>query len=172
MATSLSRHRSTISWYVKLAFLNSKHTFHSLRFLSLLCCLPNQRRKDSEQKLRVAQNKKDFVDKMLPIVEMFRSVPRTYPPSTEREVNMHNTYAALLESIVAVIDKYGYAHLLEGKRECIAFPIISLLMLGCLFRMVFVELNKKDRNLAHNVEPMEHELPAPSTSSQHNSSVT
>eukprot|EP01039_Chlorochromonas_danica_P008287 gene8287-9137_t len=96
------------------------------------------RKKDEQQKQKVAQNKKEFVEKMLPVVELFRSAPSKVPAETEREEKMYKSFGALLESIVNVIEKYGYKHLLEEVKE----------------------------SAPHTPDPIEHELPSTHDDSQ------
>jgi molecular chaperone GrpE (heat shock protein) len=79
---------------------------HAIHFL--------QRKKDAELKHKVERNKKEFVDKMVPIVEMFRSAPSAVPGETEREQNMHKNFGSLLSSIVTIVEKYGYKDLIAG----------------------------------------------------------
>lgn len=71
----------------------------------------------------MAQNKKEFVEKMLPVVELFRSAPSKVPAETEREEKMHKSFGALLDSIVNVVEKYGYKHLLEGMVDYSSFSL-------------------------------------------------
>lgn len=52
---------------------------------------------------------------MVPIVQMFRAAPVELLAETEREQSMHKNFGSLLDSIVNVIDKYGYRDLIEGK---------------------------------------------------------
>eukprot|EP01038_Epipyxis_sp_PR26KG_P006637 gene6637-9111_t len=66
------------------------------------------KRKTVEQKERVQQNKKEFVVKMLPVVDSFRSSREIYPPTTDREENMHKTFEALLTGVLNVFDKFGF----------------------------------------------------------------
>jgi len=67
------------------------------------------KRKDKEQKSRVEANKRDFVQKMLPIIDLFREAPAKAPATSERELTMHATFGSLLDSIMVVFGKYGYA---------------------------------------------------------------
>ena len=68
------------------------------------------KRKDKEQKSRVENNKRDFVQRMLPIIDMFREARAMAPPEegNERQENMHATFGSLLDSILIVFEKYGY----------------------------------------------------------------
>jgi molecular chaperone GrpE (heat shock protein) len=52
---------------------------------------------------------------MLPVVDLFRQAPTVVPAITEREQNMHKNFGSLLDSILNIIEKYGYKHLLECK---------------------------------------------------------
>jgi molecular chaperone GrpE (heat shock protein) len=67
-----------------------------------------QKKKDIEQKARVERNKKEFVQKMLPVVDAFREARELAPPATEREENMHKNFGSLLSGILTVFEKYGY----------------------------------------------------------------
>jgi molecular chaperone GrpE (heat shock protein) len=67
------------------------------------------KRKDKEQRNRVEANKRDFVQKMLPIIDLFREAPTKAPATSERERTMHATFGSLLDSIMVVLGKYGYA---------------------------------------------------------------
>lgn len=50
----------------------------------------------------------DFVEKMLPVIDMFREAPLKVVADTEVEKTMHNTFGALLNAIMIVIEKYGF----------------------------------------------------------------
>jgi len=65
------------------------------------------KKKDTEQKGRVAKNKRDFVDKILPVVDAFNAAPINVPAETEREENMHKSFGSLVSSIMIVFEKYG-----------------------------------------------------------------
>ncbi len=65
------------------------------------------KKKDTEQKGRVAKNKKDFVNKILPVVDAFNAAPINFPAETEREENMHKSFGSLVSSIMIVFEKYG-----------------------------------------------------------------
>eukprot|EP01036_Dinobryon_divergens_P034136 gene34136-44107_t len=60
------------------------------------------------QKNRVTRNKREFVEKMLPVVDAFRKSREQAPPQTEREENMHKSFSSLLTGILNVFDKYGF----------------------------------------------------------------
>jgi molecular chaperone GrpE (heat shock protein) len=67
-----------------------------------------QKRRDADQKAKVKLNKRDFVEKMLPVVDAFRAAPVIATASTEKEENMHLSFKTLLTSIEVVFDKYGF----------------------------------------------------------------
>eukprot|EP01035_Chromulina_nebulosa_P020274 gene20274-26319_t len=67
-----------------------------------------QRKKDIEQKNLVKKSKRDFVNKLLPIIDSFREARDLAPPSTEREENMHKNFGSLLSSILLVLEKSGF----------------------------------------------------------------
>ena len=67
-----------------------------------------QKKRDSDQKSRVKRNKREFVLKMLPVVDAFRSAREAAPPLTETEENMHKNFGSLLGSIVGVFQKFGF----------------------------------------------------------------
>lgn len=81
-----------------------------------------QRKKDAEQKRRVSQNKREFVSKMLPWVDEFRAVPAALPAESTKGHNMHQSFAALLQSVLTVFEKYGYREYTPGS-ECIAHSL-------------------------------------------------
>eukprot|EP01041_Mallomonas_annulata_P011736 gene11736-24616_t len=66
------------------------------------------RKSETQQKDKVVNNKREFVTKMLPVVDAFRAAPLVAPATTETEENMHKAYSALLTGILAVINKYGF----------------------------------------------------------------
>lgn len=66
------------------------------------------KRNENDQKSRVAKNKREFVLKMLGVVDGFRQAPMDVPGDTEREQNMHKSFGALLNGILAVFEKYGF----------------------------------------------------------------
>jgi molecular chaperone GrpE (heat shock protein) len=67
-----------------------------------------QKNKAVEQKSRVTKNKREFVLKMLPVVDAFRAAPLISTSSTDREISMHKSFGSLLESILVVFEKYGF----------------------------------------------------------------
>ena len=68
-------------------------------------------------------NKREFIEKMLPLVDAFRNAPLLAPAVTEREQSMHKTYGALLDSILAVFQKYGYKEFEAGNALIAVFPL-------------------------------------------------
>lgn len=74
-----------------------------------------QRKKDTEQKARILRNKKEFVQKMLPVVDAFRAAPIVAPAENEREENMHKNFGSLRDSILVVFEKYGFKEFDSGK---------------------------------------------------------
>ena len=72
------------------------------------------KKKDAEQKNRVIKNKLEFVQKMLPVVDAFRAAPSVAPPSTEREISIHQNFGSLCQSILFVFEKYGYKEFDSG----------------------------------------------------------
>jgi molecular chaperone GrpE (heat shock protein) len=75
-----------------------------------------QKNKAVEQKTRVTKNKREFVMKMLPVVDAFRAAPIISPPTTDREISMHKSFGSLLESILVVFEKYGFKEYDAGER--------------------------------------------------------
>ena len=75
-----------------------------------------QRKRDLEQKNRVIRNKREFVEKMLPVVDAFRKATEEAPPQTEREENMHKSFSSLLTGILNVFDKYGFKEFSPGQK--------------------------------------------------------
>lgn len=61
------------------------------------------------------RNKRAFVEKMLPVVDAFRSAPVVAPANTEKEDNMHRSYGSLLGNILTVFQKYGYTEFIAGE---------------------------------------------------------
>ena len=59
-------------------------------------------------------NKRDFVVKMLPILDAFREAPVSAPATVEKEENMHTSFSALPTGILTVITKYGYKEFVPG----------------------------------------------------------
>ena len=74
-----------------------------------------QKRKEAEQKARVLRNKKDFVLKMLPVVDSFRAAPAVAPAANEREESMHKNFGSLCKSIITVFEKYGFQEFDAGR---------------------------------------------------------
>lgn len=77
-----------------------------------------QRDKEVQQKQRVAKNKKEFVTKMLPVVDGFREAPIVAPASTERGHSIHKNFGALLTGILTVFEKYGFKEYSVGEYVC------------------------------------------------------
>lgn len=75
------------------------------------------KRRDTDQKNRVRNNKKEFVNKMLPIVDAFRMAPIDVPGDSEKEKTMHTTMGALLNGIVIAIEKFGYKEYMSAAGE-------------------------------------------------------
>jgi molecular chaperone GrpE (heat shock protein) len=66
------------------------------------------KKNEIDQKNRVATNKREFVLKMLDVVDKFRRAPKDVPAESERETNMHVSFGALLNGILSVFEKYGF----------------------------------------------------------------
>ena len=90
-----------------------------------------QKNKAVEQKIRVSKNKKEFVLKMLPVVDAFRAAPSISPPTSDREENMHKNFGSLLASIMVVFEKYGY-------KEYDAGNVFNFLMRFSLIISIFL----------------------------------
>jgi molecular chaperone GrpE (heat shock protein) len=73
-----------------------------------------QRKRDADQKARVERNKKEFIEKMIPVVDAFREAPVSSPASTEKEENMHKNFGSLLQGILTVFGKYGFEEFNAG----------------------------------------------------------
>jgi hypothetical protein len=56
----------------------------------------------------VKQNKKEFVLKMLPVVEAFKKASEENPATTETGENMHKAFSSLLDSVYYVFERYGF----------------------------------------------------------------
>jgi|EP00596_Hydrurales_sp_CCMP1899_P002574 molecular chaperone GrpE (heat shock protein) len=67
-----------------------------------------QKKQAVQQKARVNANKKEFVLKMLPVVDAFRAAPTIAVGQNEREESMHKNFGSLCNSIIVVFEKYGY----------------------------------------------------------------
>ena len=74
-----------------------------------------QKNKATEQKSRVTKNKREFVLKMLPVVDAFRAAPLISTSSTDREISMHKSFGSLLDSILVVFEKYGFKEYDAGE---------------------------------------------------------
>lgn len=74
-----------------------------------------QKRKEIEQKNRVIRNKREFVQRMLPVVDSFRAAPALAPSSNEREESMHKNFGSLSKSVTAVFEKYGFKEFDAGS---------------------------------------------------------
>lgn len=88
-------------------FLVLLYFYFFLKLYVLSFCMV-QRTKDIQQKDLIAQKRRDVVLKLLPILDKFRSTPQEIPAETKRETNMHESFNALLRSILVVIERYGY----------------------------------------------------------------
>lgn len=79
-----------------------------------------QKKKEIEQKKRVIRNKREFVQRMLPVVDSFRAAPTVAPSSNEREESMHKNFGSLSKSLIDVFEKYGYKEFdAGGSTNCI-----------------------------------------------------
>ena len=72
------------------------------------------KRKDSEQKIRVSANKREFVNKMLPVVDAFREAPKISVAVTEKETKMHQNFGSLNNQILLAFEKFGYTEFSPG----------------------------------------------------------
>ena len=77
------------------------------------------KRKDSEQKKKVDMNKRDFVEKMLPVVDSFRGAIGIAPPTSEREENMHKNFGSLLNGIMIAFEKYGFKEFIPAVGDAL-----------------------------------------------------
>ncbi|KAJ1416961.1 hypothetical protein B484DRAFT_454125 [Ochromonadaceae sp. CCMP2298] len=66
------------------------------------------KKRDAEQKRRVERNKREFVEKMLPVVDAFRAAPSIAPATEEKGETMHKSFSSLLDSLIIVFEMYGY----------------------------------------------------------------
>ena len=69
------------------------------------------KKNEMEQKNRVSRNKREFVTKMLDVVDGFRNAPLEFPGQTEREINMHKNFGSLVNGILMVFEKYGFSEI-------------------------------------------------------------
>ena len=60
------------------------------------------------------ENKKEFVEKMLPVVDAFRAAPIVCPSASERENSMHTNLGSLCKMILEVFEKYGFTEYNAG----------------------------------------------------------
>ena len=74
-----------------------------------------QKKKEIQQRNRVIKNKREFVEKMLPVVDAFRMAPIICPSVSERENNMHTNFGSLCKMILEVFEKYGFKELHAGQ---------------------------------------------------------
>lgn len=63
------------------------------------------------------KNKREFVEKMLPLVDAFRGAKTMSPNTAEKEKLMHDSFGALLTSVIVVFDKYGFKEFDAAKGE-------------------------------------------------------
>lgn len=73
-----------------------------------------QKKKEIQQRNRVIKNKKEFVEKMLPVVDAFRAAPIVCPSASERENSMHTNLGSLCKMILEVFEKYGFTEYNAG----------------------------------------------------------
>lgn len=52
---------------------------------------------------------------MLPVVDAFRNAREIAPAQTEKDENMHTSFASLLNGVINVFEKYGYKEYEAGK---------------------------------------------------------
>ena len=64
----------------------------------------------------MARNKREFIQRMLPVVDDFRMARDRAPPTSDLEEQMHDSFGSLLKGILTVVDKYGYKEYFPGKR--------------------------------------------------------
>ena len=66
------------------------------------------KKNEADQKNRVGRNKREFVIKMLDVVDGFRKAPDDFPAETERETNMHKNFGSIVNGVLQVFEKYGF----------------------------------------------------------------
>ena len=84
-----------------------------------------QKKRDENQKNLVEKSKREFIVKILPILDGFQDAQGKAPPTCEREENMHKNFGSLYTSIVAVVEKYGYKLFDGGRFSSIIIIIIT-----------------------------------------------
>ena len=78
------------------------------------------KQKDSEQKRRVSANKREFVLKMLPVVESLRAVPKQFQDPDDRATSMHENLGQIqINQIIQAFDKFGYREFSAQVRDMI-----------------------------------------------------
>lgn len=78
------------------------------------------KQKDVQQKRRISANKREFVLKMLPIVDAFKKVPDDIPATNEREENMHESLGKIqYVQILQAFEKFGYVEFGPEKKDAI-----------------------------------------------------
>lgn len=60
-------------------------------------------------------NKRDFVQRLLPVIDGFRAAKDAVPSETEREANMHKNFGSLLSSMLLILEKSGYKEFNVGE---------------------------------------------------------
>ena len=62
----------------------------------------------------MSANKREFVAKMLPVIDALREVPRLAPATSEREQNMHKNFGSLTAQVLSAFEKFGYKEYVAG----------------------------------------------------------
>ncbi len=80
--------------------------------------------------MKVESHKKKLASKILPLLNLFQSIPKNYLATTDRERKMHEDFKVLVRSIIIALQKYGYAEFSPGT---IQFNFISVYRLNIFF---------------------------------------
>ena len=74
----------------------------------------------------MARNKREFIKKMLPVVDAFEAAPIDAPSTTDKEKTMHETFGALRSSIDIVFQKYGVTKIVAVEGEQVDHTIHAI----------------------------------------------
>lgn len=68
-----------------------------------------------DQKKKVSNDRRNFILKLLPLMDAMREAPQVAPASTPRGESMHESYQSLLAKMTELFENYGYKEFSAGE---------------------------------------------------------
>lgn len=68
-----------------------------------------------DQKKKVSNDRRDYILKLLPLIDAMRAATQDVPASTPRVEEMHESYQSLLSKMMELFERYGYKEFFPGE---------------------------------------------------------